>query len=199
MGISAGSKNSLRKKPAIFLDRDGTIIHHVDLITEVSKMRLLPGAAKALREFKKLGFLIIVITNQPTVARGMIEPEGVEYMHKVLAERLLKLGVRIDAFYFCPHHPDANVKKYRVKCDCRKPEPGLILKGIKEFNIDVKKSFMIGDAMMDVVSGKRAGLKTVLVETGPGHTSDKLYKNVKPDFMAKNLMAAARFIEKFEK
>lgn len=191
MGISKVSR-----RRAVFLDRDGTIIRQVELLTRDSKMKVLPGAAQAIRVFNKLGFLVIVVSNQPVVARGLITPAGIERMNRILARRLLRQSARIDAFYFCPHHPKATLKRYRTRCGCRKPGAGMIRTGAKDHKINLRKSFMIGDGIIDVVAGKRAGLTTILVKTGPGHSRlDRLY-NVKPDFIAKNLSAAANIIKK---
>ncbi|MEK7465655.1 MAG: HAD family hydrolase [Patescibacteria group bacterium] len=188
-------KQKLRR--AIFLDRDGTIIKFEDLVTKPSQLRLLPRAAETINKFNKLGFLVIVVTNQPVVARGLITPKGIDDLHEILIKRFKRSKAHIDAFYFCPHHPEATLKKYRVVCFCRKPSPGMLKQAIKKFNIDPRKSFMIGDSVIDVVSGKRAGLKTILVKTGPGHSRlDRIYENkVRPDFKAKNLIEAVKIIK----
>jgi D-glycero-D-manno-heptose 1,7-bisphosphate phosphatase len=181
---------------AIFLDRDGTVIRQVELLTQISKVKILPGVAKAIKRFNELGFLVITISNQPVIARGLIKSEGMKKMDKIIASRLLKQGVKIDDSYFCPHHPNATLKKYRKRCGCRKPGWGMLRKASRKWEIDLKKSWMIGDALIDVVTGKRAGTKTILVKTGPGHGRlDKMYK-VKPDFTAKNLFEAAKIIKK---
>ncbi|RJP44073.1 HAD-IIIA family hydrolase [Candidatus Parcubacteria bacterium] len=194
MGVRA-----LDKRRAVFLDRDGTIIRQVELLTRISKVKILPGAARAIRELNSLGFLIIVASNQPVVARGLISPRGIERMNRVLEERLLRFGARIDKFYFCPHHPKATLKKYRVRCGCRKPGAGMIRRGMKEHRISPRGSFMVGDGVIDVVAGKRAKLMTILVKSGPGHSRlDKMY-NVKPDFVAKNLPGAVRIIKRHAK
>lgn len=162
----------------------------------IKDLRLLSGVARAINKLNKLGFFVIVVTNQPVVARGIIGPKEVDEIHGVLIRRLHGKGARVDGIYFCPHHPEANLPEYRLRCKCRKPEPGMILKGLKELNINPKKSFMIGDALIDVVSGKRAGLKTILVKTGPGHARlDQKYKKVKPDFIVKNLEQAVEKIK----
>lgn len=177
------------------MDRDGTIIRHIDLMRSKGDLRLLPGVARAINELNQLGFLVVVVTNQPVVARGLINSKEVDEIHGVLIRRLSGKGARIDGIYFCPHHPEATLSKYRLRCRCRKPEPGMILKGLKDLNINPKKSFMIGDALIDVVSGKKAGLKTILVKTGPGHARlDVKYKNVEPDFTVKNLQQAVKII-----
>jgi D-glycero-D-manno-heptose 1,7-bisphosphate phosphatase len=188
-------KNSKSGRKAVFLDRDGTIIKQVELMHSVEELHLLPGAARAINALNKLGFLVVIVTNQPVVARGIIGVKEVDKIHAVLIDRLNGKGAKIDGVYFCPHHPEATMPEYRLRCRCRKPEPGMILKGLKKLNINPKKSFMIGDALIDVVSGKKAGVKTILVKTGPGHARlDEKYKDVKPDFIVKNLMQAVKEI-----
>lgn len=194
MGIS-----TVGRRRAVFLDRDGTIVRQVELLTWDSKMRILSGAAQAIRVFNRLGFLVIVVSNQPVVARGLITSAGIRRMNQVLARRLLQRGAQIDAFYFCPHHPKATLKEYRMRCSCRKPGAGMIRQGVRDHSIDLRKSFMVGDSVIDVVAGKRAKLTTILVKSGPGHSRlDKLY-NVKADFVVKNLSAAANIIKKHAK
>lgn len=193
--ISSSKKNLKSGHKAVFLDRDGTIIRQVELMHSVAELRLLSGVARAINALNKIGFLVVIVTNQPVVARGIVGPEEIDKIHAVLIERLGGKGAHIDGVYFCPHHPEATMSKYRLRCRCRKPEPGMILKGLKNLNINPKKSFMIGDALIDVVAGKKAGLKTILVKTGPGHTRlDEKYKDIKPDFIVKNLLQAVKII-----
>lgn len=186
---------------AVFFDRDGVIIRQVDFLIKPRQLKLLPNVGKVIKLLNHFGFLVVVITNQPVIARGLIKPEGIDKIHTILINRLKKQGAKIDAVYFCPHHPNANVKKYRLRCRCRKPGIGMITKAAKDLNINLKKSFMIGDALIDIVAGKRAGLTSILVKTGPGHSRlDKLYKkNFRPDFIAKNLNEVIRIIKKYGK
>lgn len=179
---------------AVFLDRDGVINREVDVLRNLKQLRLLSGVARAIRELNKLGFLIIVVTNQPVIARGWLTEEEVDAIHNVLIKRLVQKGARIDAIYYCPHHPNANLKKYRRRCQCRKPNIGLIKKAVEKFEINVKISFMIGDSTGDILTGKRAGLQTILVETGYAGKDGKY--NVKPDFVIKNLSEAIKIIKK---
>jgi len=192
---------SLKLQKAVFLDRDGVIIRQVDFLIKPRQLKLLPNVGKVIKLLNHFGFLVVVITNQPVIARGLIKPEGIDKIHTILINRLKKQGAKIDAVYFCPHHPNANVKKYRLRCRCRKPGIGMITKAAKDLNINLKKSFMIGDALIDIVAGKRAGLTSILVKTGPGHSRlDKLYKkNFRPDFIAKNLNEVIRIIKKYGK
>ncbi len=183
-------------KKAVFLDRDGVLNEEVDVLRDVKQLRVIPGVAKALQKINKLGFLAIVVTNQPVIARGWLTEKEVEAINQVLVSRLAKKGGKIDAVYYCPHHPNANLKKYRLQCRCRKPNIGMVKKAAKEFSIDLKKSFMVGDTMPDIVMGKRAKLTTVLVKTG-GPKNDRGY-SAKPDFVAKNLGEAVKFIQKWQ-
>lgn len=181
-------------KPAVFLDRDGVINKEIDVLKNIRELRILPNVAEAIKAMNKLGFLVIVVTNQPVVARGWLSEKQLDEIHAVLLYRLGEKGARIDATYYCPHHPDANLVKYRVKCRCRKPNIGMIKTATADFDIDLKKSFMIGDSTRDILAGRRAGLKTILVETGYGGKDGKY--DVKPDFIAKNLLAAVKIIKK---
>ena len=193
-------KKSVAK--AIFLDRDGTIVRHVDLLHQVSGLRLLPNSARAIQAFNRLGYLVVVITNQPVVARGIATFEDVEKVHASMIRRFAREGARIDTIYFCPHHPEKHpgvpehARKYRMVCACRKPKPGMLKQATKEYKIDPKKSFTIGDSMIDIVAGKRAGTRTILVKTGPGHRLDAKFAHIKPDHVARNLLSAADFIKK---
>jgi D,D-heptose 1,7-bisphosphate phosphatase len=192
MGNVAGK---IKKRPAIFLDRDGTIIRQVELLHKPEEVALLPGAGKAIRAMNDLGFVVVIVTNQPVIARGISTPQEVDMIHALLVDRLGKHNARIDGIYFCPHHTKATVKKYRIACRCRKPEIGMILRAAKQHHIDLAKSFMIGDSTRDTLAGNKAKLTTILVKTGHGG-KDVWQLPGKPDFIAKNLMDAVRFIKK---
>lgn len=181
-------------KIAVFLDRDGVINREVDVLKSISQLRLLPNVAQAINKINKLGFLVVIITNQPVIARGWLTENQVDEIHAVLIKRLGEKKAKIDAVYYCPHHPNANLKKYRTECSCRKPNIGLIKKAAKELNINLKKSFTVGDRTADILAGKRAGLKTILVKTGYAG-KDRKY-NVKPDFTAKNISAAMEIVKR---
>lgn len=179
---------------AVFLDRDGTINKEVDNLRRIKDLKILPGAGTAIKKLNDLGLLVVVVTNQPVISRGWITEKGLDRIHAVLIKELGKKGAKLDAIYYCPHHIKAQVKKYRVLCSCRKPEIGMILKASKKFGIDLKKSFMVGDSTRDILAGKKAKMKTILVKTGYAGKDGKY--NVKPDFVAKNLLAAATIIKK---
>ena len=174
---------------AVFLDRDGTVIRQVELMHQVKDMSVLPGVSKALKLLNDRGIPVILVTNQPVVARGISSEEEVSIVHEELKRRLKRKGARIDAIYFCPHHPNATMARYRERCSCRKPEPGMILLAAKEHGIDLKYSVMIGDTTQDIEAGHRAGVRTILVQTGHGGRDPWQYRSA-PDWEAPNLLQA---------
>lgn len=185
-------------KRAVFLDREGTVIAlggGAGRIKDIQHMRLLPGVADAIRMLNRAGFLVIIHTNQTVVAWGQVSEKKLQHMHKVLCERLRKKGAHVDAVYYCPHHPDAPLKKYRRVCQCRKPKAGMMKKAFKKYQIKASQSFMVGDSSKDILAGKRAELHSILLQTG---NFGKEYGavSVKPDHVSKNLLAAARYIRK---
>jgi D,D-heptose 1,7-bisphosphate phosphatase len=184
-------------KKAVFLDRDGVLNREVDNLRRLSQLRLLPGVPEALKKIRALGYLAIVVTNQPVVARGWLSEAGLKEVHDVLEKRLRRKGAVLDAIYYCPHHPNANLRKYRKTCSCRKSNLGLLRAATKKFHIDLKRSFMVGDSTRDIETGRRAEMRTILVQTGYAGKDGKF--GVKPDFVARSLIAAAAIIRKHGK
>ncbi|MFH0891129.1 MAG: HAD family hydrolase [Candidatus Liptonbacteria bacterium] len=182
------------KKAAIFLDRDGVIIRDVHHLRHEKQLRLLPGAAKALRGLVLAGWPLVIISNQGAVAKGLMSKEKMYEIDNILQVRLAQKGVKLAAAHYCPHHPRGTVQEHTRKCFCRKPNPGMFLRAAAELNINLKKSYTIGDKTGDILAGKRAGTRTILVKTGYGG-KDRIYE-VEPDYVARNLMAAARIITK---
>lgn len=186
--------------PAVFIDRDGTLIEEVGYLKSPAQIRLVPGAHLAIQIFRSAGYRIMVVSNQSGVARGLFTEEHVRRVHNALAEKLAELNAPVDDFYYCPHLPDAPVPEYRKQCTCRKPGPGMLYKARADHQIDLKNSIMIGDKLSDVEAGKRAGTRTVLVLTGYGKSeSEKLSalpQNQQPDIIAGNLLEAAHQISK---
>ncbi|MBL7142498.1 MAG: HAD-IIIA family hydrolase [Candidatus Pacebacteria bacterium] len=183
--------NLKNKRKAVFLDRDGVINKEVDQLSRIKDFELYSFAAKAVKKINESDYLAIIVTNQPMVAKGFMTEKDLNEIHKKLETELGLKGAKIDAIYYCPHHPEkgfvGEVPELKIKCNCRKPLPGLFLKARKDFNIDFKKSYLIGDQERDILAGRKIGCKTILVKTGLG----KSYKNaVKPDFAAKNLLEA---------
>ena len=158
--------NLKNRQKAIFLDRDGTINKMVGFITKPEQFELLPGVAKAIKAIKKSGYLAIVITNQPVIARGDCTFEQLQTIHNKMETELGKEGAFVDAIYVCPHHTDKGFSgerpEYKCDCDCRKPKPGLLLQAAKDFNIDLSQSYMIGDSDRDVEAGENAGVKEAI-------------------------------------
>lgn len=158
------ARNLKQKQRAVFLDRDGTINKYVGFLHSPEQLELLPGAAEAIKQINQSGYLCIVVTNQPVIARGEVTIEGLQQIHNKLETLLGEQGAYLDAIYYCPHHPDkgfeGEIKELKVDCDCRKPKPGMLLKAAQDFNIDLSASWMIGDSDIDVEAGKRAGCQT---------------------------------------
>ena len=151
-------------RAAAFLDRDGVIVEDVRYLHRVEQLRVLPGAAEALRRLQER-FALVVVTNQSVVARGMVTEDGLQMIHDTLLTQLADAGAAIDAIYYCPHLPDAAVDAYRRDCDCRKPKPGLIERARREWNFDAAASVVIGDADRDVGAARAAGLRCIVVRS----------------------------------
>ena len=143
---------------AIFFDRDGVLNEEIGYLHEVEKFQWIDGAREAIKLCNENNFLAIVVTNQGGIAKGLYTENDVKILHEFMQDELKKIGAHIDAFYFCPHHEDGIIPEYTKICDCRKPAPKMILQACEKFNIDPKKSFMIGDKQRDIDAGKNAGL-----------------------------------------
>lgn len=163
------SKNLSNKQKAVFLDRDGTINIYRDFLRSTDEFELLPGVADAIKKINRSGYLAIVVTNQPIIARGEVTWDKLEEIHNKMETLLGLEGAYIDGLYFCPHHPHKGYKgeipELKFECNCRKPKPGLLLKAASDFNIDLSKSYMVGDGENDIKAGKNAGCKSVLIDT----------------------------------
>lgn len=161
------AKNFQNKQKAIFLDRDGTINQYVGFLKNINDFNLLPKASEAIKKINESGYLCIVVTNQPVIARGEVSIEELEQIHNKMETLLGAEGAYIDAIYYCPHHPDKGYKnerpEYKIDCECRKPKSGMLLKAAKDFNIDLSQSWMIGDRDNDIKAGKNAGCKSLLI------------------------------------
>lgn len=162
--------NCANRRPAIFLDRDGVINREVNLLNREEQMELIPGAAEAIRLINKSDYLAIVVTNQPVIARNLCTLEELDHIHMRLETLLGQERAYLNALYFCPHHPDGGYpeerKEYKIKCDCRKPAPGMLLRAAEEWNIDLANSYMIGDSDRDMQAGANAGVKrSILIPT----------------------------------
>lgn len=155
-------------RAGVFLDRDGTLNVEIDFLRTPEELELIPGAARAVRKLNELGLPTCVISNQSGVARGYLTEAGLIPIHARLQEELAREGAHIDRIYYCPHHPSEGVAPYNIACDCRKPEPGMLLRGARELNIDPAASFVVGDRLGDIQAGRTVGATTILVLTGYG-------------------------------
>ncbi len=168
--------NSALPKPAVFLDRDGTINMLDGYIKNENEVKLLDGVGQAIVKLNRSGFLVIVVTNQPVIARGEVTYEGLNRIHGRIEMDLAKDGAILDEIYFCPHHPDTGyageIRELKIKCSCRKPSPGLIQQACKDFQIDLKRSWVIGDSWRDVKLGENTGIKALRIGSGDLEASD---------------------------
>lgn len=187
------------RQTAVFLDRDGVLIEDVNLLTRRDQVRVCRRAPEALKALYASGYLLFVVTNQTVIARGLATEQDVEDINSFIGKMLFDgSGCRLERFYFCPHHPEATLPQYRIKCECRKPRPGMLLQAAKEYNLDLRASFMIGDRISDIVAGHKAGCRTILVETGMHQAqpivSDAMDLTVKPDYVCADLYESSRII-----
>ena len=163
------AKNLRNKQKAVFIDRDGTINRYVGFLRNIDDFELIPGVESAVRRINESGYLAIVITNQPVIARGEVTTAQLREIHNKMETMLGAKGAYIDAIYYCPHHPHkgfaGEIEELKIDCTCRKPKPGMLLKAAEDFNIDLSRSWMIGDGSNDVNAGKAAGCRTVLIGT----------------------------------
>ncbi len=181
-------------KPAVFLDRDGTLIEEVGYLNRLDRVSFFPWSVDAVRVLNQAGLLVAVVTNQAGVARGYFDEQFVRDTHALIDGRLRAGGARIDGYYYCPHHPDGAVEAFRAVCDCRKPKPGMLLRAARELDIDLGRSFVVGDRWLDVEMGRSAGAATILVKTGYGLEDDGRPAGLDADLVADNLMDAAVWI-----
>ena len=195
------------RRRAVFLDRDGVVNPHVynpeqglvDAPAHPSEFKLHADAAQAIGKLKRLGFLIVVASNQPGVAKGKLSAKLLQEITEKMKRLLEAEGGGPDGVYYCLHHPEATLAEYRFPCDCRKPKPGLLLRAAAELNIDLAQSYMVGDGIVDVLAGSAAGTKTFFVNQRKCYVCDELARNgARPDFLAANLAEVAEVIESIE-
>ena len=177
---------------AVFVDRDGVLIRDVDHLTRASQIEILPGAPESLRRLRDAGWLVVVVTNQSVVARGLVTEEQLREIHRALEAQLRARDAAVDAIYYCPHHPKGAVAIYRTVCDCRKPEPGMLLRAAADLAIDLRESVMVGDADSDIEAGRRAGCRTVLLRASGGAAGSAA--DSAADHVAADLSAAVGWI-----
>lgn len=184
------------KQKAVFLDRDGTINKYKGILANIDDFELEDSAAAGIKKLNEAGYIVVVITNQPVIARGELSFAGLNEIHKKMETLLGKEGAYVDGIYFCPHHPDCGyegeIPELKKKCLCRKPEIGMIKEAAEQYNIDLSKSWFIGDTTIDIQTGKNAGIKTILLKTGAAGKDGK-YSAI-PDYITENLPEAAKIV-----
>lgn len=167
---TVAAKNLSHPQKAVFLDRDGTINKYVGFLRNVDEFELMPGVAEAIRKINNSGYLAIVVTNQPVIARGEVTVPELQLIHNKMETLLGAEGAYLDAIYYCPHHPhkgyEGEIPELKIDCDCRKPKPGMLIRAAEDFNIDLSNSWMIGDGENDIKAGKAARCKTALIGEG---------------------------------
>jgi len=180
---------------AVLLDRDGTLIEEAGYLDRLERLVLYPYTVDAVRILNRAGFAVVVVTNQAGVARGIVEESFVGEAHRHIAARLEAGGARIDAFYYCPHYSTGSVQPYARACDCRKPQPGLLRRAQEDLDLDLTRSFMVGDRWHDVQAGQAVGARSVLLRSGVGRFEEgSPPPDLVPDAVADTLMDAAAWI-----
>jgi D-glycero-D-manno-heptose 1,7-bisphosphate phosphatase len=182
------------KHRAVFLDRDGTICEEVGYLDSLERLHLIPEAAKAIRLLNEQNFKTVVVTNQSGIARGYFSEGRLQELHSELSRLLRKEGAFLDAIYYCPHHPTEGKPPYLRACGCRKPAPGLLVKAAEDLELDLKKSFAVGDKIADLECGRDLGVKGVLVLTGYGREELTSRRGTPASFVAPDLYGAVEWI-----
>lgn len=185
------------KRPAVFIDRDGTISEEVGYINHPSRFRLFPYAARAIKLLNERGWLAVIVTNQAGVARGYFCETMIQTVHDNLQQSLRDEGAHVDAIYYCAHHPSVGDPPYRQDCDCRKPKPGLVNRAARDLDIALEQSWMVGDRYSDIELARNAGVHAALVLSGYGrgeYESQRGYWQHHPDLVSEDLLAAVTSI-----
>lgn len=184
-------------RPAVFIDRDGTLSEEIGYINHASRFRLLERSAEAIRALNEAGVAAVIVTNQAGVARGYFPEERIEEVHQRMISMLGEGGAQLDGIYYCPHHATAGEPPYRKDCDCRKPRPGMIEAAARELDLDVPASYVVGDKFSDIELARRVGCKGILVLTGYGLGQweyDRHKTECEPDHVADDLLDAVKWI-----
>lgn len=182
----------MTRQRALFLDRDGTLVHPFHYPSQPEHLRLYNTIGSALWPLQRMGFLLIVITNQAGIARGYFREEDLLRMHTHLRAELAQWDVRLNAIYHCPHHPDGVIPELAIRCDCRKPQPGMLLRAATEHDLDLSSSWFVGDILDDIEAGNRAGCRTVLVDLGTEQMPSSVQR--RPTFVARDSIHALSMI-----
>ncbi len=199
MTLRQSSGRALRQRadlaPAVFLDRDGTMIEDVGYLDTLSRVALYPWTVDAIRALNRAGLPVVVVTNQSGIARGLFREAFVDETHRYIDARLAAGGARVDAYYYCPHHPGGSVASYALSCECRKPGRGMIDNAARDLSLDPTRSFVVGDTWLDVQLGRAVGARAILVRTGMGAVEERRPPDeVTADAVVDHLAAAASWI-----
>lgn len=182
-------------RPAVFLDRDGTLIEEAGYLDRLERLVFYPFSVDAVRLLNRTNLAVVVVTNQAGVARGIFQESFVADAHRHVSETLSRGAARVDGFYYCPHHPEASIEAYRIACDCRKPQPGLLRRAARELQLDLSRSFVIGDRWHDLQAGAAVGARGILVRTGYGRTEEAApRRDLTPAAVVDNLIEAVSWI-----
>ena len=187
----------MARRPAVFIDRDGTLTEEVGYVNHPSRLRLLPRSAEAIRRLNEVGIAAVVATNQAGIARGYFSEDVMHAVHERLVEQLKDAGARLDGLYVCPHHPTEGVAPFRAECDCRKPKPGLLLRAARDLDLDLSGSIMVGDKASDLLVAGPVGARAILVLTGYGRGEWEYQRAnfpVAPDYVAADLLDAVEWV-----
>ena len=186
---------SIGSSRAVFLDRDGTLIEEVGYIDRIEQISLYPWSVDAVRALNRAGLRVVVVTNQSGVARGFFTEAMVHQVHDHISALLEAGGARIEAYYYCPHHPDGKIEQYACHCECRKPSPGLIDRAARELGLDPARSFVVGDRWLDIELARAVGARGVMVRTGYGPSEEaRRDKGLQADAIVDNLIEASSWI-----
>jgi D-glycero-D-manno-heptose 1,7-bisphosphate phosphatase len=181
--------------PAVVLDRDGTLLEEAGYLDRAERAVVYPWSIDAVRLLNRAGFRVVVVTNQAGVARGFFDEAFVRGFHDHLGAMFTRGGAAVDGWYYCPHHPDASVAEYRVRCECRKPSPGMLRQAARDLALDLSRSFVVGDRWLDVQLGQNVGAQGILVRTGYGATQEAHSRHdVTAAVIVNNLIDAAGWI-----
>lgn len=187
----------MARRPAVFIDRDGTLTEEVGYVNHPSRLRLLARSAEAVRRLNQAGIAAVVATNQAGIARGYFSEDVLHAVHERLVEQLKEAGAHLDGLYVCPHHPTEGVAPFRAECECRKPKPGLLLRAARELDLDLSGSTMVGDKASDLLVARPVGARAVLVLTGYGRGEWEYRRAqfpVAPDHVATDLLDAVEWV-----
>jgi D-glycero-D-manno-heptose 1,7-bisphosphate phosphatase len=182
-------------RPAVFLDRDGTLLEEGGYVDRLERLVFFPYTVDAVRLLNRSGLAVVVVTNQAGIARGLFDESFVAHAHRHIAERLAPGGARVDGFYYCPHHPEGVIDALRQDCECRKPKAGMFIRAAADLGLDLTHSFVVGDRWSDLEAGQRVGARGVLVRTGYGRTEEaSVAGGSRAAAVADNLMGAVAWI-----